>query len=145
MKLTRLRNQAGFSLVEVLIALFIFTIGAMAAAKMQYQSVSRNSDVNSMVQATMLAQSKLEELLALNLADINLEAGDLDGADGAAGLNDQTVAKADGSANPLDYAGRYWIFWNFDPSAADRKTVRVIVTWQEKGIDKSYSLDYVLL
>lgn len=58
--------QKGFSLVEVLVAILLLTVGLLALAKMQTQAVASNSFGNQLTQATFLAQDKLEELRLLN-------------------------------------------------------------------------------
>ena len=58
--------QQGFSLVEVLVAILLLTVGLLALAKMQTQAVASNSFGNQLTQATFLAQDKLEELRLLN-------------------------------------------------------------------------------
>lgn len=60
-----LRAEAGFTLVEVLIALFVFSISALAIAAMTFMSIQGNAMTNQMSQATFLAQDKMEELLAI--------------------------------------------------------------------------------
>ena len=59
-------SQEGFSLVEVLVAILLLTVGLLALAKMQTQAVASNSYGNQLTQATFLAQDKLEELRLLN-------------------------------------------------------------------------------
>jgi len=59
-------TQEGFSLVEVLVAILLLTVGLLALAKMQTQAVASNSFGNQLTQATFLAQDKLEELRLLN-------------------------------------------------------------------------------
>jgi len=59
-------SQQGFSLVEVLVAILLLTVGLLALAKMQTQAVASNSFGNQLTQATFLAQDKLEELRLLN-------------------------------------------------------------------------------
>jgi len=50
--------QQGFSLVEVLVAILLLTVGLLALAKMQTQAVASNSFGNQLTQATFLAQDK---------------------------------------------------------------------------------------
>jgi len=59
-------RQQGYSLVEVMVAILILTIGLLALAKMQTQAVASNSFGNQLTEATFLAQDKLEELRLLN-------------------------------------------------------------------------------
>jgi prepilin-type N-terminal cleavage/methylation domain-containing protein len=59
-------SQEGFSLVEVLVAILLLTVGLLALAKMQTQAVASNAFGNQLTQATFLAQDKLEELRLLN-------------------------------------------------------------------------------
>jgi len=58
--------QQGFSLVEVLVAILLLTVGLLALAKMQTHAVASNTFGNQLTQATFLAQDKLEELRLLN-------------------------------------------------------------------------------
>ncbi len=58
--------QFGFSMVEVLVAILLLTVGLLALAKMQTQAVASNNYGNQLTEATFLAQDKLEELRLLN-------------------------------------------------------------------------------
>ena len=58
--------QSGFSLVEVMVAILLLTVGLLALAKMQTQAVASNNYGNQLTEATFLAQDKLEELRLLN-------------------------------------------------------------------------------
>jgi hypothetical protein len=70
--------------------------------------------------------------------DIDEDGFDDDG--GNFGLDDTTGA--DGSE---DNGGRYKLYWNIaiDEPATSSKTIRVIVTWTEKGRNKNIKLDFV--
>jgi len=59
-------GQHGFSMVEVLVAILLLTVGLLALAKMQTQAVASNSFGNQLTEATFLAQDKVEELRLLN-------------------------------------------------------------------------------
>ena len=59
-------SQTGFSMVEVMVAILLLTVGLLALAKMQTQAVASNNYGNQLTEATFLAQDKLEELRLLN-------------------------------------------------------------------------------
>jgi len=59
-------RQSGFSMVEVMVAILLLTVGLLALAKMQTQAVASNNFGNQLTEATFLAQDKLEELRLLN-------------------------------------------------------------------------------
>lgn len=59
-------SQSGFSMVEVMVAILLLTVGLLALAKMQTQAVASNNYGNQLTEATFLAQDKLEELRLLN-------------------------------------------------------------------------------
>ena len=59
-------RQQGYSLVEVMVAILLLTVGLLALAKMQTQAVASNAFGNQLTEATFLAQDKLEELRLLN-------------------------------------------------------------------------------
>lgn len=57
-------RSTGFTLIELMIALFVFAIGMLAVTAMCLISIQGNSLVNRMTQANFLAQSKMEEMLS---------------------------------------------------------------------------------
>ncbi len=59
------RLQKGFTLVEIMVAVVILSIGLLAVASMQVTAVNTTSSASSTTEATNLAQIKLEELMAL--------------------------------------------------------------------------------
>ena len=62
-------KKDGFSLIEVLIALTILAIGLLAIASLQVTSVRGNFFSNSLMQATYVAQDRLEFLKNLPFSD----------------------------------------------------------------------------
>ncbi len=124
------KNQSGFTLLEVLIAMFIFSIGILGVNAMQLTSIQGNSKANRITQAGNVAADRIETFLSLDYDDPIL---DDDGAqmppviNGVAGLDDVTAVTADG--NMLSADGNYQIYWNVaaDYPITDTKTIRVIV------------------
>jgi type IV pilus assembly protein PilV len=69
------RKERGFSLIEVLISLTILAFGMLAVGGMQITSAKGGFSSSSVTNATILAQSKLEELKRLPYNDSNLGEG----------------------------------------------------------------------
>lgn len=68
------RNSDGFTLIEVLIALAVFSIGVLAVAKLQTVTVRNTTRANVITQATMLAQTRMDELKSFeSMTDLDLE------------------------------------------------------------------------
>jgi type IV pilus assembly protein PilV len=70
-----IRKKRGFSLIEVLIGLIFLAIGLLAIAGLQATSIRGNSFSNNLMQATYVAQDRLEFLKNLTLDSPALEAG----------------------------------------------------------------------
>jgi prepilin-type N-terminal cleavage/methylation domain-containing protein len=146
------KSEQGFTLVEILIAIAILAFGLLAVATMQVRAIKTNAIASGISQGLTLGQAKVEELMNLSYGHSDLLDTDGDGTGqdidedgfdddgGNFGLDDTTGA--DGSE---DNGGRYKLYWNvaIDEPSTSSKTIRVIVTWTEKGRNKNIKLDFV--
>jgi prepilin-type N-terminal cleavage/methylation domain-containing protein len=66
---------SGFTLIEILIAISILSIGLLAVASMQVSAIRGNSHARHVTEGVTLAQDKLEELLYLSYTHADLSAG----------------------------------------------------------------------
>lgn len=57
-----LRNESGYYMLEVLVALFLFGLVMMGLAQLGYASMLGNRTSQMMTEATALAQERLEEV-----------------------------------------------------------------------------------
>jgi len=70
-----IKKQKGFSLIEVLIGLVFLAIGLLAMAGLQAASIRGNTFSNNLMQATYVAQDRLEFLKNLPFDSSELQAG----------------------------------------------------------------------
>jgi prepilin-type N-terminal cleavage/methylation domain-containing protein len=59
---TLIKNSIGFSLIEVVMAMGVFAVGALTVSTLLVSSFQNNRQGNIITQATMLAESKMEDL-----------------------------------------------------------------------------------
>ena len=78
-------RAAGFTLMEVLIAMFILTVGLMAMASLMAQSLSGTDNARYLGLATTLVSEKLEDLNRWPAVDPHVAAGGGLASDTAAG------------------------------------------------------------
>lgn len=120
--------EAGFSLIEVLIAITIFSIGILAVVTMQTTSMGGNSNARKITEETSWSADQMEQLMGLTYAALADGAGTLAGM---AGLDDGgvTVANVADGGPIVSPDGAYTIYWNVavDQPALNLKTIRVIV------------------
>lgn len=136
----RIKRQEGFTILEVLVAISILTVGLLAVASMQVAGMHTNAQAKNVTEGINWAQDKLEELIALPYNDPNnLGLHDVDN-DGALGLGN-----TGGAADYSETRGIFVIYWNVaeDTPVTSSKTIRIIATWQDKGITKSVLLNYI--
>jgi len=116
-------NNRGFTLLEVMISIAIFSIGILAIAGMQIASINGNASARMQTEATTLAVERLERLIALpyNHADL------------------------DPSNNPHQVAsGSYTIVWDVseDVPITFTKTIIITVTAANSNA-KDVSLNFI--
>jgi type II secretion system protein I len=118
----------GFTLIEVLIVMAIFSIGILAVASMQMTSTKGNASARRMTEATALAENQIE-----NLMQVSYDHADLNPAN-----------------NPHQSTqGPYTVNWNVteidldEDGTNDSKTIDVAVNWSY-GRDRSVSIQYIV-
>ena len=73
--ITKLKKQDGFTLIEVLIALTIFSVGLLAIAAMQTSAIRMNSTGNRLTELSTVGIEKFEQLMSLPSTNAQLAAG----------------------------------------------------------------------
>jgi type IV pilus modification protein PilV len=150
------RQEQGFTLVEVMIALFILAFGLLAIATMQATAIKSNSRAMGLTEAANLAQAQMESLIGRPytdplLSDTNNDGtnqdADQDGVDddgGNFGL-DTTVGADHTVAWTAPSGGVYTVSWNIavDEPIRNVKTIRMIVRWPDRGVMRSATFDFM--
>jgi type IV pilus assembly protein PilV len=72
-KIQKIFASQGLTLIEVLIALAVFSIGVLAIGSMQIKAINGNASARMQTEATAYAVDRVERLLALPYDDPNLD------------------------------------------------------------------------
>ncbi len=113
MKTPRNTGQGGFTLIETLMAMAIFTIGILGLFGMQTAVIKKNLSANTITTGATWAADRIELLLGQDYESLN----DTD-KDGCDGLNDRlpasagSPARADGDAASGAVPPVYRMYWN---------------------------------
>ena len=116
-----MKEQHGFSLLEVLISVSIFSVGLLAVASMQMTAAKGNHFSGALTEASYLAVDQMETLLSLSYTDDDLTGGD--------------------HPDPPHTEGIYSVAWNVaeDETTDNTKTIDVTIAWTERGSPRSLS------
>lgn len=71
----KLRNAEGYTLIEILIAITILSVGLLAVATMQISAIRVNDTARRMTRRATIAQDKLEHLMSLGYTHAVLTSG----------------------------------------------------------------------
>ncbi|MFH1984687.1 MAG: prepilin-type N-terminal cleavage/methylation domain-containing protein [Pseudomonadota bacterium] len=112
-------RQSGFSLIEVLIAVSILSVGLLAIASMQIAAIQTNGKAKYVSEGSSWAEDRLEWLMSLNYSDPQLS---------SAGTF------PDPDAAPAGYTIEYQV--ELDTPRPNCKRISVKVTSRERGINK---------
>lgn len=137
------QRSAGFTLLEVLIALVIFSIGILGVASMQTSAISGNFQANRLSQAASWASDRIEILMARDYDDPLLNATVPAGTEAAAvpaALDNLGTARA-----PATSPDGFEVYWNVAENypIENCKTIRVLVRRSDKGIMKTVAQNFV--
>ena len=125
-------GTGGFSLIEAVIALAIFSICILAVASLQVSSVNGNATARFSTEAATLAQDLLERLMLLPY-------------DPAAPVPEFNNIN-NGTQAYTDLTGRYTVDWNVSaPNTPidNAVTINVLVTWRVSGTQRRYNLAFI--
>ncbi|MFP4477332.1 MAG: prepilin-type N-terminal cleavage/methylation domain-containing protein [Desulfatibacillaceae bacterium] len=117
-------REHGFSIIEILIAMSILSIGLLALAQMQVLALNKSTEVNRRNRAIVVAQDRIEQVVSTPYEDLD----DLAGTDSVT-IQDygtfsvQTTVGADTGVSYRDIA--------------------VEVSWTEGDLNKSFRLTMI--
>lgn len=140
------RNQ-GFTIIEVLIALAIFSIGILAVAALQITSIRGNSSAGIVTSNMTWAMDRVEELMALPYTDADLSAGDHSVAAGNLTMDSDGIDNnSDGEIDEAGETGNVAIQWTVRDNMPmnQTKTVEITVTRTGWSGQKSVTLTQVV-
>ena len=66
-------NESGFTLIEIMIALVVFSIGMLAMGTLQISSINGNSGANRLTDVGTIASSQVERLNQVDFTDVKAE------------------------------------------------------------------------
>lgn len=131
-------GRKGFSLIELVVALSILTIGLLGVIPLAIATIKLNNVQNQMLNAKYLAERYSERFKSLSFDAPDL-ANDGDNNDLADTLNPDHR-----EVQTLDNI-QYTIMWNVADNADGTKTIRIIVRWYDARSrrQKSYFVETV--
>lgn len=113
-RLRRMKRTDGFTLIEVLVALTIFSIGGLALTSMLAGSMAQSTKNQQFSQAILIGQEKIESYRTYAYSD----------------LPQQDSYQEDG----FDIT----VVGDVDSENADMTTITVTISWDHKGVTQSY-------
>ena len=111
-----IKEQSGFTLIEVMIAVVILAVGLLALGTMQIVSIRSNAFSSEMTYSTMLAQQQLETLKNLSFSDADLTA--------------TTPTTPHTLPAVIEKGASYSVSWEVTDTTTDMKTITRDVTWE---------------
>ena len=114
----RYDRHAGFSLIELVASLAIFSIGVLACVELYTAAFRSTSDSLDYTQAVFLAEGLLEETMMDDFLMVSTDSGDF------------------GTSYPRH-------FWELDVEETNQDgllKIHLIVTWTARDIEKQYEL-----
>jgi type IV pilus assembly protein PilV len=113
----RMRNNKGFTLIEIMIAIFILVVALLGVAGVTVSVINGNAFSKEITSASTLAQDKMEELKDTAYGSI------------ASGSDTNSI---------------YTRTWTVTSPITDSKTIVVVVSWSRSGNAHNVTLRTIL-
>ncbi len=120
-----MKNNDGFTLLEVIVAIVVLTVALLGLAQMIMVSVEQYAFARWDTKATQVAQSKLENLKSLFSGEVETGVDDADLVTGDHGPEMVTLAAPSGTwGEPSDF----WVRWQISDLTGGQKLIAITVT-----------------
>lgn len=120
----RNRRSKGLTLVEMMVAMIVLSIGLLGVAGLQTRAITEGSGGRHLSEASAMARNRIEEL-----GRLAWDATDLEDSGGAWVVDPTPIDSLDGVA----YTVSERIDWDdVDPAVVQLKAIEVRVTWNDE-------------
>ena len=138
--------QHGFTLIEVLIAIAIFSIGILAVYSMQISAITSNTNARHSMTVLTIAKDRVEELIDLPYDHADLLGSPAPGIDHTPNASTDSIDNdEDGQIDEAGEAGQISITWTVidDQPLPGTKSVRVTAVRSVAGRQKTAALVFL--
>ena len=131
MKLTVLRNRKGFTLIEVLVASTLLTVGMLAALEVLVLSMQQNLNNLARDESVRIAEQKMDELRNSSFVSLT-------GCSSGAPCSSSVTRRFKNTNRTFNMR------WIYTALSSTSVAVQVVVTWNIRGKDYSHSVTSVI-
>lgn len=116
-------TESGFTLIEVMVALVIFTFGIMAVLGMQVSAIQGNMDAQNITEAASVGANRVEELITQSYTGTDL---------------------TDGTHGPVyEDNNKYRMDWTVSTNGDTTKSVNLTVQWADGTSTRKVAYDLI--